>query len=68
MPIYEFVCHDCGKPFESLVAGFSTANVRCPDCESGNVKKKISSFAVKGNGLGSSSFNNSAASCNTGST
>ena len=66
MPIYEFECQDCGVPFETLVIGFSTDNVRCPECESERVKKKISSFAVKGNSINSSSFN--AASCSTGST
>lgn len=66
MPIYEFECQDCREPFETLVIGFSTDNVRCPECESDRVRKKISSFAVKGNSLSSSSFN--AASCSTGST
>ena len=66
MPIYEFECQNCGKPFETLVIGFSTDDVRCPDCESERVRKKISSFAVKGNSLGSTNFN--AASCSTNST
>jgi putative FmdB family regulatory protein len=68
MPIYEFDCRECGKPFESLVLGFSTDNVRCPDCDSQNVKKKISSFAVKGGQSASIGFNTSAAACSTGST
>lgn len=68
MPIYEFDCHECGKPFETLVLGFSTENVRCPECDSKDIKKKISAFAVKGGSIGSISFNSSAASCTTGST
>ncbi len=66
MPIYEFECQNCGKPFETLVMGFSIDNIKCPECNSEDVKKKISSFAVKGNSITSSSFN--AASCSTGST
>ena len=68
MPIYEFDCHDCGKAFESLVLGFSTANVKCPECQSDDIQKKISSFAVKGSSSGSGAFSTSAASCSTGST
>ena len=56
MPIYEFVCQSCGNPFETLMIGFSTEGVVCPECESENVKKKISSFAVKGSSPSSSSF------------
>ena len=69
MPIYEFDCHDCGKPFEALVFGFSTENVKCPECEGKNVEKKISNFASVGNSSpGSSSFSSSAAACSTGTT
>lgn len=71
MPIYEFDCHDCGDHFESLVFSFSKIEgVTCPECESSNIKKKVSTFAVKGEASNSSaSFNTAnAASCSTGST
>ena len=68
MPIYEFDCQECGKPFESLIFGFSTDNVECPECKSKEVKKKISSFSVNAVGTSSSSFSTNAASCSTGST
>lgn len=68
MPIYEFICHDCGTPFETLVMGFKTDGVQCPACKSENIKKEISSFAVSGGSLASSSFNTSSGVCNTGST
>jgi putative FmdB family regulatory protein len=68
MPIYEFDCQDCGKPFETLVIGFSTDGVRCPECQGKNVKKKISSFAVKGATIGAPSFSSNSASCAAGST
>lgn len=67
MPIYEFICDECGKSFESLVIGFSTDNVKCPDCESSKIKKKISTFAVSGSSPSTPSFNPSN-SCATGST
>jgi len=69
MPIYEFDCQDCGDRFEALVISFKKIEgVTCPECKSHNVKKKISTFAVKGASGGSASFNSSAASCSTGST
>jgi len=68
MPIYEYDCHECGKPFEALILGFSTASVKCPECESENIKKKISTFALKGTSTGSSSFSSGEAACSTGST
>ncbi len=67
MPIYEFECDDCGTPFESLVIGFSTENVTCPECKSKDIKKKLSSFAFSGNSQGASTFSTSN-SCATGST
>ena len=69
MPIFEFVCADCGKPFEALV--FTTGKigeVTCPTCKSQNITKKISTFASKLSGGSSFSFGgSSSSSCNTGS-
>ena len=49
MPIYEFECHECGDNFETLVSSFSAIDkVTCPVCESGDVHKRLSTFAVKG--------------------
>ncbi len=68
MPIYEFDCQDCGDSFESLVFSFTkTDGVNCPECESENIKKKISTFAVKSS-TSSTTFNTSAASCAPGGT
>ena len=47
MPIYEYQCKDCGSQFEKLM-GFSDPNVNspeCPDCESRNTKKRLSTIA-----------------------
>lgn len=68
MPIFEFVCADCGEPFEELVRSASAVDeVTCPNCNSEQVRKQISTFASRIAGNGSSSFATSAASCNTGS-
>ena len=69
MPIYEFMCADCGHPFEQLVlAGSKIAEVACPICQSQNVTKKISTFASKLSSGSSFSFSNSSSSsCSTGS-
>jgi putative FmdB family regulatory protein len=47
MPIYEFVCEECGHAFEKLVSS-SRSRVHCPDCESGKVTRQFSAFAFKG--------------------
>jgi putative FmdB family regulatory protein len=69
MPIYEFICKDCSKNFEELVMSASRiGEVICPACGSGQVKKKMSTFASKAAADGGSSFsfnNSSASSCTT---
>ena len=68
MPIYEFVCHECGETFEELVFSASNINqVSCPKCSSPEVVKKMSTFASKISGGGSrlGSSMSSAASCTT---
>ncbi len=70
MPLFEFECKDCGKPFEELLRSSSqVSEVNCPTCGSKQVRKKVSSFAARLSGGGSLSFGgSSAASCSTGST
>ncbi|HXH26150.1 MAG TPA: zinc ribbon domain-containing protein [Vicinamibacterales bacterium] len=43
MPVYEFVCLDCQKPFE-VVRSMSegTSEVRCPSCGSARVDRRYS--------------------------
>jgi putative FmdB family regulatory protein len=68
MPIFEFVCQECGKPFEELVRNAAeTGDVICPLCGSGQVKKQISTFASKvAAGSLSSSFSSATSSaCST---
>ena len=49
MPLYEFVCQNCGNTFETLV-GFSQADEPqpCPECHERQSQRKLSSFAVSG--------------------
>lgn len=69
MPIFEFVCTDCGEPFEELLRSASAIHeVNCPACGSPQIKKKISSFASKISGGNSFSLGAAASSCSTGST
>ncbi len=69
MPIYEYICNQCGKDFEKLIFNRSEA-VMCPVCEGDNVKKKFSIFGMKSGGhfvssSGSSCGNCSSHSCST---
>ncbi|GAB6182220.1 hypothetical protein JCM14036_35390 [Desulfotomaculum defluvii] len=42
MPIFEFSCKACGKFFEKLQLVGREEQIKCPDCSSENVEKKIS--------------------------
>lgn len=49
MPIYEYICRDCGNSFEKILSSGSetAAGVICPACASANIEKKLSTFATK---------------------
>ncbi len=48
MPIYEYVCKDCKKHFEVLTTSSGiTEIVKCPECQSLDVKKTISSSSFR---------------------
>jgi putative FmdB family regulatory protein len=40
MPIFEYVCRDCGREFETFVTGERKAS--CPGCEGANLGKRLS--------------------------
>lgn len=52
MPIYEFDCPGCKKPFQKLVPTMNWKGVTCPKCGSDKVEKKLSRFAVVGRDAG----------------
>ncbi len=46
MPLFEYVCLNCGTEFERLVFRSSgEANAACPACKSPRLEEKVSSFA-----------------------
>ena len=48
MPMFEYRCGGYGREFEELVLSPSVEkSIRCPDCGSVEVQKKLSSFAGK---------------------
>jgi len=49
MPIYEYVCEQCDKRFETLVRGFES--VKCPSCSGTTLEKQLSIFATGTGGL-----------------
>lgn len=52
MPIYEYVCQDCGHEVEYLQKISDDPIKRCPACNSLTLEKKISAaaFRLKGSG------------------
>ena len=44
MPIYEFHCRACGHDFEAIVRVGASAT--CPSCQSAEVERELSLFAV----------------------
>lgn len=69
MPIYEYICQDCGEKYEKFVRS-NTAQVKliCPSCGSERSEKAFSVFGAIGGSAkaGSSSlggFSSSAAAC-----
>ena len=44
MPIFEYVCKECQKPFEALVMG--SQKPECPSCHSRKLEQRISVFSV----------------------
>ncbi len=49
MPLFEYVCVQCGREFEVLVRG--TEKPACPGCGSERLEKRLSAFAVNTRGF-----------------
>lgn len=63
MPLYEYVCSECGTFFEHWARSASAKEeVVCPQCRSHAVDKKFSTFGVKGGAASPVSSDN----CSTG--
>jgi putative FmdB family regulatory protein len=65
MPIYEYVCDDCGERYERIVMSKSQA-IECPKCASAKQTIQLSVFAAPANGGKSSSGSSSAPSSGGG--
>ena len=66
MPIFGFVCEDCGEQFEELIFRVSTIDeVTCPTCGAEKVQRQLSRVAAPASG-GSSLPSFSGASCAPG--
>jgi putative FmdB family regulatory protein len=47
MPIFEYVCKDCSRSFERILPRYDSPT-DCPHCNSEDVEKQLSVFAVAG--------------------
>lgn len=53
MPIFEYICEDCGTSFEKLVRNAAANGVACPSCGQDHLKRQFSTFAARSNGASS---------------
>ncbi|MCP4375286.1 MAG: zinc ribbon domain-containing protein [bacterium] len=53
MPIYEYICSQCGHAFEKLVPS-SKSKPQCDNCGSPKLDRQFSTFSAHGGGSGSS--------------
>jgi putative FmdB family regulatory protein len=46
MPVYDYVCLDCHKPFETVLAlnEHYKEKPKCPHCGSKNVEQEVATF------------------------
>jgi putative FmdB family regulatory protein len=66
MPIYEYICDECGAAYERIVLK-AGAKVACPKCSSTKNTIQLSVFAAhNGNGAKASSSSSSAPSSSGG--
>jgi putative FmdB family regulatory protein len=49
MPIFEYLCDDCGTKFEKLLRR-SDEKVLCPQCGESHLSTQFSTFAAHANG------------------
>lgn len=68
MPIYEYVCHDCGAQYEALRAiKDADMPIACKQCESRNTARGISVFFAKSGGRVVAGNSGGCGSCSGGS-
>ncbi len=68
MPIYEYVCHDCGYQFDAIrQMKDADQPIQCQKCESENTKRKLSVFFASSEGRAIASSSGGCAGCGSGS-
>ncbi len=51
MPIFEYICRDCGVRFEKLIRRDADVEaLACPSCGQQHLEKELSTFAAHANG------------------
>jgi len=50
MPIYEYLCQDCGTGFEKLVRASDPSEPACPSCGKQEAERQLSTFAAHAGG------------------
>jgi putative FmdB family regulatory protein len=68
MPIFEYLCEDCGNKFEKLVRRPGAEQVLCPGCGQSHLDQQFSSFAAHSarDSFTSGSLSNSGPACPSG--
>ena len=63
MPVYEYICSNCGNDFEALVFSKDAEEaVRCPRCDGGSIEKRLSVFTPS-SGAGSEAPSSAGTAC-----
>ena len=46
MPVYDYICNDCHKEFETVLTldEHDHQNIKCPKCGSKNVEQEVAAF------------------------
>ena len=44
MPIFDYLCNNCGQAFEVMIKNEEKDKIQCPQCLSKDVKQQLSSF------------------------
>jgi putative FmdB family regulatory protein len=62
MPIFEYLCDDCGTKFEKLVrrSGGVAEQVLCPSCGRDHLQEQYSTFAAHASGTAKSGSSDAA--------
>jgi putative FmdB family regulatory protein len=66
MPIFEYLCDDCGSKFEKLVRRPGVDEVLCPTCGQSHLEQQHSTFAARSGGSAPQSFEKGMGSCPAG--